>query len=291
MSEKQARNYIMHLMKNSLNFLKRNKYYIYVTLALALVLIHGRFDNFFKIDTLTLILLLFLFLLPYLPLIKTWKFKYGEFEAEVTTEEINEIERKIKEVPQKAERTTNEDIVSLKDLAESDPQLALAKMRIELEKQLRSLFNIYVSESTRPMKNVSLRLIVDSLAKDGIIEKPLASALKDIIDVTNRTIHGEDISGENVLKLIDTYSTALGELEFIVIDHVLKTVKKETIDESIVETYSNSEYLLTTITPVVPNPQKNTYKINQTELDAFLEDYNEYAEFIVELIKIDKNAK
>ncbi|GHO85228.1 hypothetical protein [Dictyobacter formicarum] len=281
----------MYRLKLSLDFLKKHKYYAYTLLILVIIVIHGRFDSLFKIDTLTLFLLVLLFILPYLPLIKTWKFKYGEFEAEVTTEEINEIKRKVNDIPQKAEKTENEDIINLKDFAESDPQLALAKMRIELEKQLRLLFNIYMPESIQHKRNRSLSFIVDSLTKDGIIEKPLASALKDIIGVANRTIHGEEISTENVLKLIDPYNTALGELEFAVIEHALKTVKKETIDQSIVGDYAEAEYLLTTITPSVSNSQKSTYKMNQAEIDAFLEGYNEYAEFIIELSKIEQNNK
>jgi hypothetical protein len=281
----------MQQMKEISNSLKKNKYYLYTITVIILIIIHGRFDSFFKIDSLTLILLLLLFFLPYIPLIKTWKFKYGDFETEVTTEEINDIERKAKEVPQEAEKAEGDNILNLKILAESDPQLALAKMRIEIEKQLRLLFNIYIPENEHHAKSLSLGLIIESLERRNIIEESLADVIKGIIKVANRTIHGEEISSENTIKLIAIYNTALSELEYVIIDHALKSVKKEAIDSITVDTYFGAEYMLTTITPIVNDPHKNIYKVNQAELDAFLEGYNEYGEFIVDLRKIEKIGK
>ena len=267
------------------------QYYLYTALVIVLIIVHGRFDNFFKIDSLTLLLVALLILLPYIPLIKTWKFKYGDFETEVTTEEVNEIARKSKEIPQREDMIENENFIDLKALAETDPQLALAKIRIEIEKQLRLLYNIYLPADASRVKNPSPRMIVERLLREDIIEKPLASIINDLIVVANRTIHGEEISPENALKLLDTYDTASGELEYVIINHALKSVKKETIDQNVVNVYQNADYVLTTITPLVNSPQRNTYKLNQAELEAFLEGYEDYAEFIIELRMIEKNSK
>jgi hypothetical protein len=281
----------MYRMRQLELFLKRNRYYLYAVVVITLIIIHGKFDSFFKIDTLTLVLLLALFVLPYIPLIKTWKFKYGDFEAEVKTEEINELERKASKIPQQEDITENKALLGLRDLAESDPQLALAKVRIEIEKQIQTLYNTYNNNLSSRSKFLGLRAMVERLKAQGIIEVPLAAVLVDVIAVANRTIHGEDISVENAIKFVDTATTALAELEKVIIKHALKSVQTEIIDQATVDIYDDAEYLLTTITPLVDKPQRNIYKVNQTELSTYLAGYEEYAEYIVGLEKIQKSSK
>lgn len=181
-------------------------------------------------------------------LIKQIKKITGAGVSAEMTEEVNEIARKVNEIPQKVEKPEEEDenLLNLKELAESDPQLALAKVRIEIEKQLNLLYDIYVPENTRPRYRLSPRSILENLRKKDIIEQPLAAVLQDIIGVANKAIHGEDISPENAVKLIETANTALSELEYVIINHALKTAKSEIVDHSTVEAYSNAEYLLTT---------------------------------------------
>ena len=226
-------------------------------------------------------------------LIKRIKKITGAGVSAEMTEEVNEIARKVNEIPQKGEQTDeeSENIVNLKELAESDPQLALAKIRIEIEKQLKLLYDIYFPEITRYGNRLSARSMLESLRKKGIVEQPLTAVLQDIIGVANKAIHGENISPENAVRLIDTASTALSELEYVILNHALKTAKSESVNQSTVAAYVNAEYLLTTITPYVDKPEKKTYKLNQAELNAFLEGYDNYGEFIVEFKKITENGK
>lgn len=44
---------------------------------------------------------------------------------------------------------------------------------------------------------------------------------------------------------------------------------------------------LTTVVPYVDNPEQRVYVLNQDELDAFLEGYSEFAEFMVRLEKVE----
>lgn len=48
-----------------------------------------------------------------------------------------------------------------------------------------------------------------------------------------------------------------------------------------------AKYRVTTLVPLVNNPVKNVYVVDQEELDEFLEGYNEYAEFIIEIVPIN----
>ena len=268
------------------DFIKRKKYYFYTVLIFIFIIIHGKFDSFFKIDNITLILLFLLFLLPYIPLVKRWKFKYGDFEAEVTKEEIEKIESQLAKLPAKETDLSKEKILDIRELAETDTQLALAKIRIEIEKQLKSLFNIYLPENSHHASRLSPRLTVESLKKRNILESSLANVLQDVIQVANRAIHGEEISKENALKLVNTASKALSELEDVILNHALRSVKKTVVSNESVRDYSHAQYILTTLVPYAKNPERNTYNLNQVELGAFLENYDQFAEFIIELKRI-----
>jgi hypothetical protein len=65
-----------------------------------------------------------------------------------------------------------------------------------------------------------------------------------------------------------------------------KKKRVETIDHAEIDEYRRGIYQLTTITPLVDGPTKNTYILDQSGLDDFLAHYSDYAEFIVELKKV-----
>jgi hypothetical protein len=49
-----------------------------------------------------------------------------------------------------------------------------------------------------------------------------------------------------------------------------------------------SLYRLTTIVPLVENPERHVYKMTQEELDDYFDGYTEFAEFAVGLERIDE---
>lgn len=260
-----------------------NKYknLIYIVVVILLILVHGLFDSYFKIDNITLVLLVILFVIPYFPLIR--KIKFGDFEAEITRQEIEEVKDKVKDLK---EENKSDYIKNLEELAEVDLQLALAKIRIEIEKQLRSLYQIYIPNKDILLRPAGISIMLNTLLQKEVIEDNLAAALKDIIDIANRAIHGEEISIENKKIFISTALKALSQLDDVILDHALKNAKVEKVNKTTVSEYSNANYLLTTIIPYAEKPEKRIYKLNQAELDAFLENYSEYAEFIVDLKKL-----
>ncbi|MCF8002013.1 MAG: hypothetical protein K9K76_09175 [Halanaerobiales bacterium] len=60
-----------------------------------------------------------------------------------------------------------------------------------------------------------------------------------------------------------------------------KNVKKKAIDSQVVDKFINDKYTVKTIIPLVDDPVKKTYVLNQEELNELLEGYNEYGEFII----------
>lgn len=270
---------------SKLKNIRSNIFTLLTSIAIIILLIvHGLWDGFFKIDNTSVLLLLILILLPYFPLIT--KIKFGDFEAEITHKEIKDIRKKIEDIPKKEEDTKNpKKGLELKNLAIKDPNLALAKVRIEMEKKLRFLTEIYLDEKG---ENLSMRNMIQKLEEKKIIDSNLGSLLRDISNVANRAIHGEDVSKQDAIELVDFAGRAMDELSFVVIKHALKSEHARIIKPKDVDKYGESKYILKTVIPYVDNPQLKTYKLNQAELNAFLEGYDEYAEFLVGLEKAEK---
>lgn len=261
--------------------LKSYKLLLMVSLIVSLLIIHGLWDTHFKVDNTTVLLVIILFLLPYLPLIT--KIKYGDFEATISHEEVKKIEKKIEQIPEKKlEQINPEKKMELETLAESDPTLALAKARIEIEKKIKLLTVIYLNKEN---KYLSLRRSMEELKKKNVIDQQLWSLLNDIITVANRAIHGENVGKKDIGNLIQFAIRAIDELDFVVINHALSSATTEKIRAGDIGKYFESMYILKTVIPYVDKPQLKTYKLNQAELDAFLEGYDKYAEFIVGLEK------
>ncbi len=255
---------------------KRN---IVLTIAIViLILIHGLSENLFKIDSTSVLLLIVIILLPYIPSIR--KIRYGDFEAEITPEEIRKIEKKIEKIPEKKHKkvtSVKQDV--LKDLVETDPPLALAKARIEIEKRIRALSQIYIKDKMR--ESFSLTGLVHDLSDENVLDERLESLLIDVITVANRAIHGEYVSKVDAVRLLGIAQRVIEELEYVVINHALKSGRVKIISKTEAENYIDSEYILKTVVPYVKKPEMRTYHLNQVELDAFLEGYYDTAEYIV----------
>ena len=235
-------------------------------------------ENLFKIDNTTVLLLILIILLPYIPLIK--KIKFGSFEAEITPEEIRKIEKKADKIPEKKQKkVTSEKVSILKDLVKTDPPLALAKARIEIEKRIRSLAQIYMKD--KMSGSTGLTGLIRDLSEIDIIDEQLEVLSIDVVTVANRAIHGEFVSKEDAVRLVDIANRVIEELEYVVINNALKSGKVKTISKDDAEEYIESEYTVKTVIPYVRKPEMRTYHLNQVELDAFLEGYYDTSEYIV----------
>lgn len=261
-----------------INLLKK---YTLPVLLLLLIVLHGLFNGNFKVDDTTILLVVLIVLLPYVPLFD--RIKVGGFEAHISHDEVKRVAEKANNIISNEEPSELKKSDDLQSIAEVDPTLALAKARIEIEKKIRSLSDIYLQNQPN---HHSLRRMVSELGKRGVIDQSLESLLHDVIVIANNAIHGATIGQVDATRLVDYAVKALEGLDSVVIDHALKSQDKKVISSKNVESYSEAEYLLKTITPKVKKPEITTYRVNQRELDAFLEGYDEYAEFIVGLERI-----
>ncbi len=98
------------------------------------------------------------------------------------------------------------------DLLVIDNSLALAKLRIDLEKEIRRLaFKNYIqTEKTHGLKN-----IMDNLLKDELLPAPVVSATHEIISVANKALHGAQISMETVESVLELGRDIIDFLKFM----------------------------------------------------------------------------
>lgn len=78
----------------------------------------------------------------------------------------------------------------LESIAEQDPNIALAGLRIEIERKLSAL----AQSGEVPVRRQNIRQLMDALYRAGYISQTEYSALADIIHLLNRAAHGAEIS-------------------------------------------------------------------------------------------------
>lgn len=264
-------------------------------LAILMLVLHS-FSLFeVTIDSTSIMLLVIVLISPHVA--SFTKIKYGDFEAEISSKEVetirNETPSSNREPKEYSEHYRSNEldasIDSIKSLANTDYILALAKLRMELEKVIRRYHRLAIKQnSSKP-----IRVLLNELAADQKIELPLLKSINDIVAVCNRAIHGEVITQSNANIVIESGTIILDDifwdLEFNVAHG--EVISKELIEPFDFESlYYNKKYQLTTIIPSVTNPEKSVRILTQEQLDDLLEGYNEYAEFIVELRAVDDNG-
>jgi len=231
-----------------------------------------------RVDAVTLALLGLLLVIPLAELIR--KVKIGDFEAEIGREEVAKAQAKaaVELPPTEADGTTISE-QRIQQLLRDDPRLALAKVRIDLEEALKRL---YASAHPDPdPRRVSLSRMVDGLVRREVLSGSVASALRDVIGLANRAVHGEYVESQAAEELAKLGLRLVSELQQTYVQRVLKPLESVVIQSAEVDGYSAARYRVTTIVPLVDKPTRNTYIFDQLAMNSFLENYKEYAEFIV----------
>lgn len=174
--------------------------YLRIVITVLVLLVAGVhiFIPSLQIDLITLTLIV-LGIIPWLaPLFKSLEFPGGwKFE-------FQELEKATSEV--KASGLLSE--VSVKDqskyefdqIAVSNPVLALASLRIELEKSLKKLAE-YGGIKNNPR---GIRYLTNDLFQNQLISQQEKSALDDMVDTLNRAVHGDELDYRATQWVIET---------------------------------------------------------------------------------------
>lgn len=187
----------------------RTVYLIFIGLITLFLLIVHTFSLFnVVVDTFSVLLLGILIIIPLIPSFK--KIKWGEFEAEISTEEINKIDKaikKIKPLPKiEVKGYTKEEVQELSNylfsLVEIDPILALAKLRMELENVIRTVYKSIIKKEGEKVKTFNVSLMISELEKNTNIDKNLLHNTKEVMMICNKTIHGGSIKIEDATHVV-----------------------------------------------------------------------------------------
>lgn len=237
-----------------------------------------------RVDAVTLALLGFLIIIPLAELIR--KIKLGEFEAEIGREDIAKVQAKAAiDLPLSSVPTIAISEARVRILSDEDPRLAVAKVRIELEEALKRLYAADAKQEPN-WRRLSLRRLIDNLIQREVLSPPVAGAFRDVIDLANRAVHSERVEPDVAKQLAVLGVRLIHEIHQLYMERALRPVETTVISRDEVNGYNTSRYKVTTVVPLIENPTRNTYILEQNALESFLEGYEEYAEFIVNIERV-----
>jgi hypothetical protein len=161
---------------------------VVVTLsAIALVIIHAVYPHW-TIDGITIGLLVVAVLPWIIPLFKSlelpggWKMEFRDFQR------AREKADRAGLLKPSGNASTTE-VYSFELVAESDPNLALAGLRIEIEKRLLKLAEIYSVD----VGKAGIGKILNSLSRTPALSEDERSVLADMVGLLNSAVHGANV--------------------------------------------------------------------------------------------------
>lgn len=269
----------------------------WLTLILSTLLLAAHITSFggLNIDSTALALLAIILLSPFASAIR--RIKIGEFEAEIAPKEVAKIREEVAEIELKSSATPGVEerppliyrtLDHIKGLAESEPVLALVQLRIEIERVVNRLARRISQDRRASNRACSLGYQLNNLSKSRILPSEVVDPLRRVISIANRAAHGESIRTEDAAAMIDAGTSLLEQIHWHAYDLAEVEAESTEINQADVREFERAQYELTTITPLIENPRKTVRIVSQDELDDFLDGYNEYAEFIIGLKRIDR---
>ena len=259
---------------------------IAMVLALGLLAGHVLKWSGLQVDAVTLGLLGLIIVIPFSNLIT--HIKWGDFEADIGRDEVAKAQAKVASelTPPDVSSTVEDPESRMRELLKEDPQLAIARVRIDLEQSLKRLYLACEEPGTDP-RHLSLVRMVDSLLRAKVLSAPIAGALRDVIGLANRAVHGDSVERDTAEDLALLGVRLVEELQIIYRDRVLAPIERTEISVNERDQFASARYRVTTVVPLVDGPYRNVYVIDQEAFDTLLEGYEVYAEFIVGVERID----
>jgi hypothetical protein len=173
--------------------------YAFVSIGAAILLVlHTIGINGLEIDTTSLGLLALLLLVPLAPNIR--RLSAAGVEAEIGQAEARQLRAAASELPLADQETVKASTEpEIQEVIERDPPLGLAKLRIELETELRRLCIQHAPE-TSP-RTLSLGAMAAELQKRDLLPREIAEPLSKVSTLTNRAIHGERVPPDVAIEI------------------------------------------------------------------------------------------
>ena len=178
------------------------------TIIVCLLTIRGFWPDSFAFDKYSA-LLLFLLAIPLLaPFLKKAKWFGAEFDFKESIQNLSSLVEKSKASSKHERKELNAESIfntfssdMAIQLVEQDPNLALASLRIEIEKTLRLAYKILIDQDDSEKRG--LAFLIKALFDFGTLEEHQCEALYEINRLCNEAVHGGTISASDALKVID----------------------------------------------------------------------------------------
>jgi hypothetical protein len=198
-------------------FIVRQLWWLVLLIALALLACHTLGVRRIAVDNTSLVLLALVLVSPFVAAIK--RVKIGEFEAEIQPDDVIRVAQQAeKSLPvqppgDSVPLRTSEAAAAIQSLADADPIVALAKLRVELESRLRRIGHRLDPSSADRSRPAPLLSLIRDLISQQAFAPEFGTSLRDVISICNRAIHGEDIRDVDARRIINTGVELLEVLE------------------------------------------------------------------------------
>ena len=160
-----------------------------------------------KIDAITLTLLVICFIPWFGSIFKSVEF-HGGGKIEYR-ERLLRASQKLEEAGLLQEGALQPEDPVYRGLIRKDPNLALAGLRIDIERKLRQIVGYFQPDS--PPRN--LRDVVELIGSKGLFTKNQTNALHGILKTLNIAVHGGRISQTDAEEIMEKGSRLLSSLE------------------------------------------------------------------------------
>jgi hypothetical protein len=156
--------------------------------TVTLLVLHTLKHVAVTVDGASVGLLALLLIVPLAPYIR--RLNAGGLEAEIDASDALELQSAAAELPSSppTDEQSTSDAPPIQDLIARDPPLGLAKLRIDLEREVRRLG---MQAGQAQSSNKSLGMLLRELRENETITPEIATLLADVIALANRAVHGE----------------------------------------------------------------------------------------------------
>jgi hypothetical protein len=194
-------------------------YLVTAIAAVALLVAHTFRAAGVTVDTTSLGLLAILLVVPLATYIKS--ISAGPFKAEIGEREARKLTAQAAGLPATREligpaaAAIATDELTINELIMRDPNLALAKLRLEIEQELRRLYYEGGGPVSGVTRVVPIRRMIQELERRQILPPGLASPLDDVVSIANRAVHGASVDREAAREIADVGERVLAALRSI----------------------------------------------------------------------------
>jgi hypothetical protein len=188
--------------------------YVSVALAAAFLLAAHSFKwDAVTVDTTSLGLLALLLLVPLAPYVT--RLKAGGVEAEIGPREAQLLQAAAADLPPvpKEDDVYVLDAPSLEELIQRDPPLGLARLRMDLEREVRRLYEKHVPHGAR--RGLALGMMTRELGHQNVLPPEIAAPLAEVASLANRAVHGEYVQREAAEEIADVGLRVLNALRLM----------------------------------------------------------------------------